>query len=108
MMLISLALNLMQEQVMEKIRWFAKQIGLDNDDNTNEEVVKITKENRLKETPSDMTGNEIDFNTRRAKKYIKNEEEGRINEEALLESIEDCSVDDFDGLEVDIKMIDEI
>ena len=45
-MLISLALNLMQEQVMSKVHWVAREIGMTGDGNTNEEVVKITKEDR--------------------------------------------------------------
>ncbi len=68
-MLISLALNLMQEQVMDKVYWVAREIGLSGDGNTNEEVVKITKTDRLRQTPQDMTGNELDFNEKRAEKY---------------------------------------
>ena len=68
-MLISLALNLMQEQVMEKVHWVAREIGMSGDGNTNEEVVKVTKSERLRQTPSDMTGNELDFNEKRAEKY---------------------------------------
>lgn len=66
-MLISLALNLMQEQVLEKVRWIASEIGMSGSGNDNEEVVKITKGERLKQTPMDMTGNELDFNEKRLK-----------------------------------------
>ncbi|TRY67796.1 hypothetical protein TCAL_15883 [Tigriopus californicus] len=66
-MLISLALNLMQEQVLEKVRWIASEIGMSSNGNDNEEVVKITKGERLKQTPVDMTGNELDFNEKRHK-----------------------------------------
>lgn len=68
-MLISLALNLMQEQVMDKVHWVAREIGMSGDGNTNEEVVKITKADRLRQTPADMTGNELDFNEKRADRY---------------------------------------
>ncbi len=70
-MLISLALNLMQEQVMNKVHWVAHEIGMSGDGNTNEEVVKLTKEDRLRQTPADMTGNELDFNEKRVEKYGK-------------------------------------
>lgn len=66
-MLISLALNLMQEQVLEKVHWFSSYIGMSGDNTADEEVVKITKEDRLKQTAPDMTGNELDFNEKRRK-----------------------------------------
>ena len=88
-MLISLALNLMQEQVMAKVRWLAAEIGMSGDNSNNEEVVKITKEDRLKQTPSDMTGNELDFNEKRTMVYTHNEEEDEINEEAMQQEEEE-------------------
>ena len=69
-MLISLALNLMQEQVLEKVNWFSAYIGMSGDNTADEEVVKITKEDRLKQTASDMTGNELDFNEKRRKSHV--------------------------------------
>ena len=82
-MLITLSINLMQEQVMEKIRWAAAEIGMSGDGNTNEEVVKVTKEERLKQTPCDMTGNELDFNEKRAAKNKSMEKEAEQFEEKL-------------------------
>ncbi len=100
--MISLALNLMQEQVMEKVNWIAREIGLTGDGNTNEEVVKITKEDRLKQTPADMTGNELDFNQKRVQKYEKNAEEDEINEEAYLDRLEEGDgVDHIDEIDCD-------
>lgn len=40
------------------------EIGMGGNGN-NEEIGKVTKNDRLKATPSDMTGNELDFNEKR-------------------------------------------
>ena len=34
-------------------------------------MVKVTKPERLKQTPADMTGNELDFNEKRRKNNMK-------------------------------------
>ena len=65
---------------MEKVRWIAREIGMNGDGNNNEEVVKITKEDRLKQTPADMTGNELDFNEKRAKKFNNADSKGKEEE----------------------------
>ena len=52
--------------------------------NDNEEMVKVTKVDRLKQTPADMTGNELDFNVKRRKKNMnKNVQDD--NEEEIFE-----------------------
>ena len=43
--------------------------------NLNTEMMKVTKPDRLKQTPADMTGNELDFNEKRRKKDKKDGEE---------------------------------
>lgn len=87
-MLITLGLNLMQEQVMEKVRWVASSIGMGENGPGDEELVKVTKMDRLKQTPIDLTGNELDFNERRrvAGQWPKSsaEEEDEINEQANM------------------------
>ena len=75
----------MQEQVMEKVRWVAREIGMNGDSNNNEEVVKITKEDRLKQTPSDMTGNELDFNEKRAKRFNDSDAQKRDDLDPIFE-----------------------
>lgn len=82
-MLITLGLNLMQEQVMEKVRWVAAEIGMGEGGNSNEEVVKVTKEDRLKQTPADMTGNELDFNEKRVDRSNHQDEEKAIQEQVI-------------------------
>jgi hypothetical protein len=93
-MLITLALNLMQEQVMEKVSWVAKEIGMTGDGNTNEEVVKITKADRLKHTPSDMTGNELDFNEKRARKAEEDHDEQEQHDDEVPPVEEDSAAED--------------
>ena len=66
MALLSMCIQLMQEQIMDKIAWVMAEIGMSNS-NSNEEMVKVTKMDRLKQTPADMTGNELDFNVKRRK-----------------------------------------
>jgi len=90
-MLITLALNLMQEQVMEKVSWVAREIGMTGDGNTNEEVVKITKNDRLRQTPADMTGNELDFNEKREQFTDEDDEE---EEQALHENEQEAAADE--------------
>jgi len=68
MALVSMCIQLMQEQIMEKIRWLMTEIGMGG--KSNEEMVKVTKQERLKQTPADMTGNELDFNEKRRKKNM--------------------------------------
>ena len=42
--------------------------------------LQVTKEDRLKQTPADMTGNELDFNEKRRKKNMKKYEDGDDDE----------------------------
>lgn len=89
MALLSMCIQLMQEQIMEKVSWLMAEIGMGGNSN-NEEVVKLTKPDRVKETPKDMTGNELDFNEKRRKRNMKEEkaedkEEIFMDEEELLQ-----------------------
>ncbi|CAL4064375.1 unnamed protein product [Meganyctiphanes norvegica] len=59
MALLSMCINLMQEQLVEKCRWFAKQVGI-----TEEEIdpnikykIKKSKKGSVPETPADRDGN---------------------------------------------------
>ena len=47
MALVSMCIQLMQEQIMEKIRWLMTEIGMGG--KSNEEMVKVTKQDRLKQ-----------------------------------------------------------
>ena len=76
MALLSMCIQLMQEQIMDKIAWVMAEIGMSNS-NSNEEMVKVTKMDRLKQTPADMTGNELDFNVKRRKNNM-NKNQGNL------------------------------
>ncbi|CAB4062936.1 unnamed protein product [Lepeophtheirus salmonis] len=69
MTLLSMCVNLMQEQVMDKINWAVNKIGMNDDDagESNNEIVKITRPEFENRTPKSLTGNEQDFNARRKK-----------------------------------------
>jgi len=67
--MLSMTIQLMQEGMATKIQWLVKTIGMGNS-NHEEELVKVSKTERLKQTPSDMTGNELDFNEKRKKKNM--------------------------------------
>jgi len=67
--MLSMSIQLMQEGMATKIQWLVKTIGMGNS-NHEEELVKVSKTERLKQTPSDMTGNELDFNEKRKKKNM--------------------------------------
>jgi hypothetical protein len=56
----------MQEEIIGKISWIMSKVGM-GDKQTEEEVVKISKVDRTRQTPTDMTGNELDFNEKRKK-----------------------------------------
>ena len=77
MALLSMCIQLMQEQIMDKIAWVMAEIGMSNS-NSNEEMVKVTKMDRLKQTPADMTGNELDFNVKRRKNNM-NKNQGNLS-----------------------------
>ena len=83
MALLSMCIQLVQEQIMDKIAWVMAEIGMCNSSN-NEEMVKVTKVDRLKQTSADMTGNELYFNVKRRKKNMnKNIQDD--NEEEIFE-----------------------
>ena len=67
-MLLSLSLGLMQKQFSEKLEQIARMLGMDGRD-SNEEIVKRFKKKRVNKTPIGMTGNELNFNEKRAGVY---------------------------------------
>ena len=69
-----MSIQLMQEEIIGKIRWLASRVGVGADKN-GEEMVKVSKAERTRQTPSDMTGNELDFNERRKKKNQRQKED---------------------------------
>ena len=48
-----------------------RQCGLENKNGLEEEYVKVSKYEKLNQTPSDMTGNELDFNVKRRKNKLE-------------------------------------
>merc|ERR1711988_771706 len=56
MTLLSMCMNLMQEQIVEKVSWIAQELGMKGDGN-DEEIVKISREGKVNMTPADKDGN---------------------------------------------------
>ena len=86
MALISMCIQLMQEQIMDKISWLMAEIGMGGNSN-NTEMMKVSKPERLKQTPADMTGNELDFNEKRRKKSQKNKQDEIQENESNLQNV---------------------
>lgn len=52
---------------MGKANWVATELGMGGKEPDSEEWVKIHKDGKLQQTPEGMTGNELDFNSKRRK-----------------------------------------
>jgi len=65
MTLLSMCMNLMQEQIIEKVTWIASELGMKGDDN-DEEVVKLSIEGKVTETPADKNGNQETFGRKKS------------------------------------------
>ena len=46
MTLLSMCMNLMQEQIVEKVSWVASELGMKGDGDNDEEIVKLSREVR--------------------------------------------------------------
>ena len=57
-----------------------RQCGLENKNGLEEEYVKVSKYEKLNQTPSDMTGNELDFNVKRRKNKLEEDLSQEQNE----------------------------
>ena len=73
MTLLSMCMNLMQEQIAEKVSWIASELGMKGDGN-DEEVVKLSRDGMVTITPPDKTGNEQSFGKKK-KKHHKDKKE---------------------------------
>lgn len=87
MALLSMCVQLMQEQIMQKVNWLMAELGMGGQSN-NEEMVKVTKPDRLKQTPADMTGNELDFNVKRRKKNMSTPVHSSVGDEEIFDQHE--------------------
>ena len=106
MTLLSMCMNLMQEQIVEKVSWIAEELGMKGDGN-DEEVVKLSREvsQNLKEyqslaiyfhfqgkviiTPPDKDGNVNSFGKKKHKhKHKKDKETEQDSKELTSESSE--------------------
>jgi len=67
MTLLSMCMNLMQEQIVEKVSWIASELGMSGD-GTDEEVVKLSIEGKVTETPEGKDGNQTDFGFKKEKR----------------------------------------
>ena len=84
MTLISMCMNLMQEQIAEKVSWVAEELGMKGDGN-DEEVVKLSREGHVTITPADKDGNVNSFGHGKKKKHHekKNKNKNENTEEII-------------------------
>ena len=70
-----------------------RQCGLENKNGLEEEYVKVSKYEKLNQTPSDMTGNELDFNVKRRKNKVEEdlsqEQNEKTKDEIYFELLKD-------------------
>ena len=78
MTLLSMCMNLMQEQIAEKVGWIASELGMSGDGN-DEEVVKLSREGKVTITPADKTGNDMSFGVKK-KKHHKHKKDKKEKE----------------------------
>ena len=74
-----------------------QQCGLENENGLEEEYVKVSKVEKLNQTPLDMTGNELDFNVKRRKNKLedmKQEQNEKTKDEIYFED-EEANFSDF-------------
>jgi len=97
MTLLSMCMSLMQEQIVEKMLWLVAELGGSND---GEEVVKVSKDGKVNQTPDDRTGNELNFNEKRQKRKYEmiTEDEVQIldKDELNRDNEEDGLIEDVD------------
>jgi len=67
MTLLSMCMNLMQEQIAQKASYVAAELGMSGD-GTDEEVVKLSIEGKVTETPEGKDGNQLEFGINRREK----------------------------------------
>ncbi len=54
----------------------------------------MTKPDRLKQTPADMTGNELDFNVKRKKKHQRSDNDLNDHQDRVFFEDEDDNIDE--------------
>ena len=84
MTLISMCMNLMQEQIAEKVSWVAEELGMKGDGN-DEEVVKLSREGQVTITPADKDGNVNSFGNKKKKHHDKKNKKKNENTEEIVE-----------------------
>jgi len=67
MTLLSMCMNLMQEQIVEKVSWVAAELGMSGEGN-DEEIVKLSIEGKVQETPEGKDGNKTEFGFKKEKR----------------------------------------
>ena len=72
-----------------------RQCGLENKNGLEEEYVKVSKYEKLNQTPSDMTGNELDFNVKRRKNKLEEDLSQEQNEKTKDEIYFEDEAADF-------------
>ena len=72
-----------------------RQCGLENKNGLEEEYVKVSKYEKLNQTPSDMTGNELDFNVKRRKNKVEEDLSQEQNEKTKDEIYFEDEAADF-------------
>jgi hypothetical protein len=88
MTLISMCINLMSEQLMGKAKWVATELGMGGAEPDSDEWVKIQKDGKLQQMPEGMTGNKLDFNSKRRKAGAKDSSPSGSDREVVEDSNE--------------------
>ena len=63
---VSMCIQLVNEQIVLKVESLPRTFGLRSTDDQ-VDLIKVSKSDRLRETPKGLTGNELDFNAKRRK-----------------------------------------
>ena len=79
-----MCMNLMQEQIAEKVSWVAEELGMKGDGN-DEEVVKLSREGQVTITPADKDGNVNSFGQKKKKHHEKKHKNKNGNSEEIIE-----------------------
>ena len=78
-----MCMNLMQEQIAEKVSWVAEELGMKGDGN-DEEVVKLSREGQVTITPPDKDGNINSFGQKKKKHHDKKNKNKNENTKEII------------------------
>jgi len=87
MTLLSMCMNLMQEQIVEKVSWIAEELGMKGDGN-DEEVVKLSRDGMVTFTPPDKDGNDHTNSFGKKKHKHKHKKDKETSDQTVQDSPE--------------------